>query len=94
MELRVVSPPDGAVYLVDPTLRREFQTIGLRATSAASTRIEWRVDGSPIGTSGSLSSMRCAKTPDGARSVDRMQHDAEDGRHQRIETRRAPKTES
>jgi len=51
MELRVVSPPDGAVYLVDPTLRREFQTIGLRATSAASTRIEWRVDGSPVGTS-------------------------------------------
>jgi len=50
MELRVMSPPDGAVYLVDPTLRREFQTIGLRATSA-STRIEWRVDGSPVGTS-------------------------------------------
>ena len=47
----MVSPPDGAVYLVDPTLRREFQTIGLRATSAASTRIEWRVDGSPVGTS-------------------------------------------
>lgn len=49
--LRVVSPPDGAVYLVDPTLRREFQTIGLRATSVAGTRIEWRVDGSPVGTS-------------------------------------------
>ena len=51
MELRVVSPPDGAVYLIDPTLRREFQTVGLRATSVAKARIEWRVDGSPVGTS-------------------------------------------
>lgn len=50
-ELRVVSPPDGAVYLIDPTLRREFQTIGLRAVSLASGRVEWRVDGSPVGTS-------------------------------------------
>ena len=51
MALRVVNPPDGAVYLVDPTLRRQFQTIGLRATAASSARIEWRVDGSPVGTS-------------------------------------------
>ena len=25
--VRVLSPPDGAVYLLDPTLRREFQTV-------------------------------------------------------------------
>ena len=46
-----MNPPDGAVYLIDPTLRSEFQRIGLRATSAANSRIEWRVDGSPVGTS-------------------------------------------
>jgi penicillin-binding protein 1C len=51
MELRVVSPPDGAVYLIDPTLRREYQTIGLRATSVGDIRIEWRVDDAPVGTS-------------------------------------------
>ena len=51
VELRVMNPPDGAVYLIDPTLRSEFQRIGLRATSAANSRIEWRVDGSPVGTS-------------------------------------------
>jgi len=42
--LRVVSPPDGAVYLIDPTLRREFQTIALRAAADPGERIEWRVD--------------------------------------------------
>jgi penicillin-binding protein 1C len=49
-DLRVVSPPDGAVYLIDPTLRREFQTIRLRGTADAKTRIEWRVDGAVIGS--------------------------------------------
>jgi hypothetical protein len=34
VELRVMNPPDGAMYWVDPTLRSAFQTIGLRATSA------------------------------------------------------------
>lgn len=48
-EPRIVNPPGGAVYLVDPTLRREFQTIGLRG--AARSRIEWRVDGEILGTS-------------------------------------------
>src|SRR5262249_34015960 len=48
-ELRVVNPPDGAVYLIDPTLRREFQTIGLRGAAGAKTRIGWRVDGESVG---------------------------------------------
>jgi penicillin-binding protein 1C len=47
--LRVVSPPDGAVYLIDPTLRREFQTIPLRAAVADTSDIEWRVDGRSVG---------------------------------------------
>jgi penicillin-binding protein 1C len=53
--LRVVNPPDGAVYLIDPTLRREFQTIALRAAPVAvdaRSRIEWRVDGETVGTTG------------------------------------------
>ena len=49
-ELRVLSPPDGSVYLVDPTLRREFQTIGLRAATDRAAILEWRVDGTLIGT--------------------------------------------
>ena len=48
--LRVVNPPDGAVYLIDPTLRREFQTIGLRGAADARSAIEWRVDGATLGT--------------------------------------------
>jgi penicillin-binding protein 1C len=47
----VVSPPDGAVYLIDPTLRREFQTLPLRAVAEDRGPIEWRVDGVRVGTS-------------------------------------------
>jgi penicillin-binding protein 1C len=39
--LKVTNPPNGATYLIDPTLRSEFQMLKLRATSNAS----WRVDG-------------------------------------------------
>jgi membrane carboxypeptidase/penicillin-binding protein PbpC len=45
-----VSPADGSTYLIDPTLRREFQAIPLRATAAAGT-IEWKVNDRHIGTS-------------------------------------------
>jgi membrane carboxypeptidase/penicillin-binding protein PbpC len=41
----IVSPADGATYLIDPTLRREFQRLTLRVAGAATGRIEWRVDG-------------------------------------------------
>jgi len=49
--LRVLNPPDGAVYLIDPTLRREFQSIGLRVSADEHARIEWRVDGLLVGSS-------------------------------------------
>ena len=39
---RIANPPDGATYLIDPTLRREFQTLRLRAD--ASSRVTWRVN--------------------------------------------------
>ena len=48
--LRVLSPPDGAVYLIDPTLRREFQTIGLRGATEGVAPLEWHVDDTPVGT--------------------------------------------
>jgi penicillin-binding protein 1C len=50
--LRIVSPPDGSAYLIDPTLRSDFQTLPLRATFSGRTGrtvIEWRVDGQPVG---------------------------------------------
>ena len=49
-------PPDGAVYLLDPTLRREFQTVGLRGATDTVAPLEWRVDDTPVGTT----------TPDGS----------------------------
>jgi penicillin-binding protein 1C len=48
--LRIVNPPPGAVYLFDPTLRAEFQTLPLRAvTGSAGARLAWEVDGRPVG---------------------------------------------
>ncbi len=48
--LSIVNPPPGAIYLIDPTLRSEFQTLPLRATLAAGAgRVEWSVDGQAIG---------------------------------------------
>jgi penicillin-binding protein 1C len=39
--LHVLNPPDGATYLIDPTLRRDFQALRLKATAPAT----WIVDG-------------------------------------------------
>jgi penicillin-binding protein 1C len=48
--LRIVSPPAGASYMRDPTLRSEFQTLPLRAAApAASGRLTWTVDGRAVG---------------------------------------------
>jgi len=47
--LEIVSPADGSTYLIDPTLRREFQTLSLRAVAAQNGRIEWSVNGREIG---------------------------------------------
>jgi len=46
----IVNPPPGAIYLIDPTLRTEFQTLPLRATLAGGVgRVAWSVDGQPVG---------------------------------------------
>lgn len=43
---RIANPPDGATYLIDPTLRAEFQTLRLRAD--ATSRVQWRVNDRPV----------------------------------------------
>jgi penicillin-binding protein 1C len=43
--LTIVSPPPDSTYLIDPTLRRDFQTLTLRAVSATDGPIEWNVSG-------------------------------------------------
>jgi penicillin-binding protein 1C len=40
---RIMNPPDGATYMIDPTLRTEYQTLRLRA----SARVAWQIDGKP-----------------------------------------------
>jgi penicillin-binding protein 1C len=45
----ITSPPTGATYLIDPTLRPDFQTLPLRAQGAVG-RVEWRLNNRPLGT--------------------------------------------
>jgi membrane carboxypeptidase/penicillin-binding protein PbpC len=56
--LEIVNPPAGGIYLVDPTLRREFQTLPLRAMTKRPGLIEWLVDGRVVGTSSSDSAFQ------------------------------------
>ena len=46
----IVSPADGATYLIDPTLRREFQTLSLRAVAPVRGTIHWSIDGKAFGS--------------------------------------------
>src|SRR5262249_39651323 len=50
--LAIAAPLGGAVYLLDATLRPEFQTLALRTRGGTAGRREWFVDGTSIGTSG------------------------------------------
>jgi penicillin-binding protein 1C len=47
----IVNPAAGAIYLIDPTLRPEFQALPLRVVSAAPGRIDWEIDGKSVGSS-------------------------------------------
>ena len=47
--LAIVNPPSGATYLIDPTLRREFQTLPLRVVATTPARSNGR---SPAASSG------------------------------------------
>ena len=50
--LSIASPADGTLYLIDPTLRPEFQRLSLRATAGREAEyIDWAVNGQPVGRS-------------------------------------------
>ena len=55
--LAIISPAAGTIYSIDPTLRREFQALSLRAVSDAPTVLDWYVDGEHVGSSSSERSL-------------------------------------
>lgn len=55
--LTIVSPAPGATYLIDPTLRREFQSVPLRVVAPSGSRIEWSVAGRTVGRAGADASL-------------------------------------
>jgi penicillin-binding protein 1C len=61
--LEIVNPPAGATYLIDLTLRREFQTLPLRVVAATPGAIEWQVAGRVVGSSSSDSAFLWPLTP-------------------------------
>jgi penicillin-binding protein 1C len=71
--LEIVNPPAGAVYLIDPTLRREFQTLALRAVATRPDTIEWHIDGRLAGTSSSESPLMWPLAPGSHRIVARSE---------------------
>jgi len=77
--LTIVSPPDGATYLIDPTLRREFQTLPLRAATDARGSIEWSIAGKIVGSADANKALDWSLTPGEHRIVarDAQGHTAE-----------------
>jgi penicillin-binding protein 1C len=61
--LEIVNPPSGATYLMDPTLRREFQALPLRVVATTPGTIEWQVAGRVVGTSSSEAPLMWPLTP-------------------------------
>jgi hypothetical protein len=49
--LSITSPADGSTYLIDPTLRREFQALPLKAVTTTGGDIEWTINGKAVGSS-------------------------------------------
>ena len=60
---RITSPASGGTYLIDPTLRREFQTLALRALAETPGPIDWLLDGKPLGTAPAGSALEWPLTP-------------------------------
>ena len=50
--LHVAHPAEGTVFLIDPTLRPEFQAVPFRAGGAGGGDVSWTVNGHPVGTVG------------------------------------------
>jgi len=57
--LAIANPPAGAIYSVDPTLRRDFQALPLRVVTAKPTTVTWLVDGTTIGRTSSEKPLAC-----------------------------------
>jgi penicillin-binding protein 1C len=55
--LQIANPPAGAIYSVDPTLRREFQALPLRVVTSRPTTVTWLVNGTRLGTASSEQSL-------------------------------------
>jgi penicillin-binding protein 1C len=70
-DLQIVSPADGSTYLIDPTLRREFQALSLRVVAPRRGRIEWSVDGRQIGAADADAKVDWPLTPGTHRIVAR-----------------------
>jgi penicillin-binding protein 1C len=72
--LEIVNPPSGATYLIDPTLRREFQSLPLRVVATTPGSIEWQVAGRVVGTSSSEAPLMWPLTPGTHRITARDEH--------------------
>ncbi len=47
--LHVAHPAEGTVFLIDPTLRAEFQAVPFRAVGAGGGQVSWSVNGRDVG---------------------------------------------
>jgi penicillin-binding protein 1C len=60
----IANPPAGAIYLIDPTLRSQYQTLPLRASADREAgQVEWAVDGLSVGRSESDKPLPWPLTP-------------------------------
>jgi len=50
--LHVAHPAEGTVFLIDPTLRAEFQALPFRAVGAGGGQVSWTVNGREVGSAG------------------------------------------
>jgi penicillin-binding protein 1C len=77
--LAIVSPAADATYLIDPTLRREFQTLPLRVVASTSGPIDWIVSGREVGSANADAAVDWPLAPGRHRIVarDRLGHTAE-----------------
>ena len=60
---RITSPADGSTFLIDPTLRREFQTLPLRAATSSGLEVRWEIDGHPYQSSGAARALSWPLAP-------------------------------
>ena len=51
--LEIANPAADATYMIDPTLRAEFQTLPLRASGVHGGEVYWSIDGVEAGRSSS-----------------------------------------